>query len=145
MRSLAAALETKRSLYWQWAFESPPEVKAILRKHLGEDNMPQACANLFRPAVLQPQLPDYNSCGYIAGPPAPHPAADCVQRDGAAAGAAGDAFHAALQAGMRQSSYWPLLRHVHGEESAHKMHMLQQPSPASPSRRCGPLVQSVLV
>ncbi len=29
-------------LYWQWAFESPPNVKLLVRQELGEENTPQA-------------------------------------------------------------------------------------------------------
>ena len=29
-------------LYWQWAFESPPHVKLLVRQELGDDNTPQA-------------------------------------------------------------------------------------------------------
>ena len=29
-------------LYWQWAFESPPNVKLLVRQELGEENAPQA-------------------------------------------------------------------------------------------------------
>ena len=28
-------------LYWQWAFESPPNVKLLVRQELGEENTPQ--------------------------------------------------------------------------------------------------------
>jgi len=28
-------------LYWQWAFESPQNVKLLIRQELGEDNTPQ--------------------------------------------------------------------------------------------------------
>ena len=30
-------------LYWQWAFESPQNVKLLVRQELGEDNAPQVC------------------------------------------------------------------------------------------------------
>ena len=30
-------------LYWQWAFESPHNVKVVVRKELGEENTPQVC------------------------------------------------------------------------------------------------------
>ena len=34
-------------LYWQWAFESPPNVKLLVRQELGEENTPQASQALI--------------------------------------------------------------------------------------------------
>ena len=39
---LAAAQPAGCAPYWQWAFESPQHVKAIVRQELGEKLMPQA-------------------------------------------------------------------------------------------------------
>ncbi|PSC76100.1 E3 ubiquitin-ligase ARI4 [Micractinium conductrix] len=71
-------------LYWQWAFEAPLSVKAIVRKELGEDNTPQGHLRL----VLVPIV--YNALA--------------VRED----------MHAlplfrALHKALRRSSYWPLL------------------------------------
>lgn len=33
--------EKDGQLYWQWAFESPHNVKVVVRKELGEENTPQ--------------------------------------------------------------------------------------------------------
>lgn len=34
-------------IYWQWAFESPHEVKVLVRKLLGEENTPQGHLRLI--------------------------------------------------------------------------------------------------
>ncbi len=41
---LAAAQPPGCSPYWQWAFESPQHVKAVVRQELGDKLMPQARA-----------------------------------------------------------------------------------------------------
>ena len=41
-------------LYWQWAFESPANVKLLVRQELGEENTPQA--SLFEPVRCSSNL-----------------------------------------------------------------------------------------
>ena len=48
---LAAAQPAGCAPYWQWAFESPQHVKAIVRQELGEKLMPQA----RRPGLRMPR------------------------------------------------------------------------------------------
>jgi hypothetical protein len=71
-------------LYWQWAFESPPSVKVIVRKELGEVKTPQGHLRL----VLLPIV--YNAM---------------AQRADLRATPMFKAMHTALKA----STYWPLL------------------------------------
>lgn len=49
---LAAAQPPGCAPYWQWAFESPQHVKAIVRQELGEKLMPQV--RFPRPAHAAP-------------------------------------------------------------------------------------------
>lgn len=72
-------------LYWQWAFESPHNIKVIVRKELGEDNTPQGHLRL----VILPIV--YNAMA--------------VRGDLRAT-----ALFRALHAALRLSSYWQLLR-----------------------------------
>jgi len=51
--SLAAAQPAGCSPYWQWAFESPQHVKAVVKQALGDKLMPQARPRAAR-AVLPP-------------------------------------------------------------------------------------------
>ncbi len=50
--SLAAAQPAGCSPYWQWAFESPQHVKAVVKQALGDKLMPQA-----RPRAARAALP----------------------------------------------------------------------------------------
>ena len=49
-------------LYWQWAFESPQNVKLLVRQELGEENTPQVC---FSSLPRAEQHARRNSCARL--------------------------------------------------------------------------------
>lgn len=49
-------------LYWQWAFESPQNVKLLVRQELGEENTPQVCISILHVCQEYLQLFD-RQCG----------------------------------------------------------------------------------
>eukprot|EP00897_Mesotaenium_endlicherianum_P001396 jgi/Mesen1/1284/ME000013S00769 len=72
-------------VYWQWAFESPHEVKVLVRKMLGEENTPQGHLRL----ILLPIV--FNAMAHKA---------KCRESP----------FFRELYQVMRKSTYWPLLK-----------------------------------
>ncbi|CAI5506680.1 unnamed protein product [Closterium sp. Naga37s-1] len=72
-------------LYWRWAFESPHEVKVLVRKMLGEENTPQGHLRL----ILVPIV--YNAMALKEN----------LRKT---------PFFAKLEAALRVSSYWQLLK-----------------------------------
>ena len=74
------------ALFWQWAFESPPNLKIVVRRALGDVRAPTGHMRL----VVAPIV--YNAM-------AARPAARATPLFGA------------LEAALRASTYWPLLLH----------------------------------
>ncbi|KAK9826507.1 hypothetical protein WJX81_008223 [Elliptochloris bilobata] len=87
--------------HWQWAFESPPHLKAIVRQELGEEIMPQGHLRLVLATIV------YNAMAQKA------------------ALRALPLFHA-LSTAMRASTYNPLLTHPPAEPAP-----AAEPSPAA--------------
>lgn len=56
-------------LYWQWAFESPPNVKLLVRQELGEENAPQASQAPMAPHAAQKHLYSSNVVKTLCGGP----------------------------------------------------------------------------
>lgn len=53
-------------MYWQWAFESPQNVKLLVRQELGEKNTPQVSTLLFeKPFRHQPPPPTSDAIGIV--------------------------------------------------------------------------------
>ena len=92
-------------LYWQWAFESPPSVKLLVRQELGEENAPQASQALTGSHAEKGYVnadvvtrKDVPCTGNLASLVAPHLKAShlvllMASRDGAGAPAAHTAAH----------------------------------------------------